>query len=134
MHYGTILIGAGSVALLSSLSMRWFFVIPVASFGGKPVESGNLMPDPFSDPLTYLKVWSFLVFNLTEAQAGLSNASDFGFYTSADWGSYKWGNLPPSITGQTQDQFGAFYGPLGAYAGFVSLGAIALGVVMNLVF
>lgn len=134
MLYGTILIGAGSVALLSSLTMRWFFVIPVANYGGQPVGQGNLMPDPFSAPLNYLKFWSFLVFNLSEDQAGVDDGKgDFGFYSSADWGSYKWGGTPPSISGQTPDQFGATYGPLGAYAGFVSLGAIALGAVLNVV-
>lgn len=133
MLYGNILIGVGSAAILSSLSMRWFFVVPVATFQGKTVESGMLMPSPFSDPIGYLRVWSFYVFNLSESTAGVSGQEDFGFFTSADWNQYSWGSLPPAVSGQTAAEFQALYGAFGAYAGFVSLGAIGLGVILNLV-
>lgn len=134
MLYGNILIGVGAVGLLSSLlTMKWFFVIPVATYQSKTVESGYLMPSLFSDPISYLNIWAFLVFNLDEMQAGILGDEDFGFYTAADWGSYKWGGLPPSITGQTADQLGASYGPLGSWGGYGSLALIGAGVVMNLV-
>lgn len=135
MLYGNVLIGVGAGAILTSLvSMKWFFVVPVATYQGKTVESGMLMPSLFSDPVGYLKIWSFYVFNLTESQAGISEStSDFGFFVGTDWNSYKWGGLPPSLSGQTAAQFQANYGSFGPYAGFAALGAIGLGVVLNVI-
>jgi hypothetical protein len=129
-----IVLGAGG--LLSSLTGRWFFVVPVATYNNESVwgyDAGatKIMPD-YSDIGNFLRVWAFIVFNLTETESGVLGmpSTTYGLYAAPPWADWKWGDPVPASLGGGSSQ--TAYGPLGPSFGFVSLGVFAVGGALRL--
>lgn len=129
------LIVVGGLGLVSSLvSGNWFFFIPIATAKGANVA--NSWPPKFKHPVAYIRIWAFFVFNLTEDEAGIDKLkSQYAWNNDSGgtdvWGLYSWGasKVPE---GNTQQSYGAAYGPLGADAGYGMVAAVVVGLAVKL--
>ena len=129
------LIVVGGVGLLSSLvSGNWFFFIPIATKQGNNVA--NSWPPKFKHPVAYIRIWAFFVFNLTEDEAGIDKLKHQWAWNNDSggtdvWGLYSWASQTVP-EGSNYDLYQAYYGPLGADAGYGMVAAIVVGIGLKL--
>lgn len=138
VNLSTALVGTGALALLSSVSGAWFYLIPIGNasgpskffgvtLGGSWGSSASFALSPYNVPWitdpsstqesrteTGFRVWEYVVFNRTVGDAGLDQDSV----------SWAWPRDPSQSLSPND------YGLLGSKAGYAFAAMIAVGALM----
>ena len=143
MRLSDLLVLPSAAALLTSFTGHWFLIVPVTV--STPGAEGWAWSDWGAVPYVTTKgtswidatelsfqVWAFAVFNLTEAQAGVSGGT-WGWYSESPiWDDWKLGTpTPAALNYGKPGPVAGGYGELGPYAGRAFICALAAGLVIR---